>query len=168
MTQTEITQKIKDIILAFKTTGLDRIFEVLMWIHKNLKLDTDKEFKKEYFRTRTAEEIIDSGKLTGCTDYALVFLALIRASGFEAKYVEAIETKWLEEDEDTILGHVFVEVKLGGKWYILDPQAAAIKVWYGKRYAIFAKGEDSWNIGIKNFSELEEQFVEFKKHYKKS
>jgi len=82
MIQTEITQNIKDIVSGFKTIGLDRIFEVLVWIHKNLKLALNEEYKKEYFRTRTSEEIIESKKLTGCTDYALAFLSLIRASGF--------------------------------------------------------------------------------------
>jgi len=167
MIQTEITQNIKDIVSGFKTIGLDRIFEVLVWIHKNLKLALNEEYKKEYFRTRTSEEIIESKKLTGCTDYALAFLSLIRASGFEAQYVEAIENKWLEEEDVRISGHVFVEVKIGEHWYIVDPQGAAIKAWYGKRYSIYAKGRDSWDIGIVDFKTLQRKFCAFKKEFNK-
>jgi hypothetical protein len=162
MTQTEITQDIKNITSGFKTDGLSRIFEVLTWIHKNLKLDQNEEYKKEYFRTRTSEEIIKSKKLTGCTDYALVFLSLIRASGFEARYVEAIETAWLENGGDKILGHIFAEVLIGNDWFIVDPQSAVIRAWYGKRYVIYAKGQDSWDIGIRNLDDLRSKFLEYR------
>ena len=160
MYQADITLQTKEISSKFTSTGLDRIFEVLKWIHRNLKTDFSEEYKEENFRTRTSSQIIESGKLTGCTDYALVFLSLIRVSGFEARYVEAIETKWLEEGGGQILGHVFVEVCLNGSWYIVDPQGAVIKAWYGKQYVIYAKGNDSWDIGIKSFRDLKEKFSE--------
>lgn len=95
----------------------------------------------------------------------MVFLSLIRASGFEAKYVEAIETVWLERGCDEILGHVFVEVLLDNKWLIVDPQGAVIKAWYGRRYAIYAKGNDSWDLGIKNFDDLKNKFIEYREKY---
>lgn len=167
MTQTETTPKVLEIVSALKTQGLDRILNALSWIHKNLKRELDEEYKSEHFRKRTATEIIESGKLTGCTDYALVFLALIRASGIDAKYVEAIEVDWLKDGGNQIKGHIFAEVKLKDSWYIVDPQAAVIKAWYGKRYEIYARGEDSWDIGIKNFDELKEKFQAYRKEYLK-
>ncbi len=165
MTQTEATPKIKDIVSSFKTQGLDGVFEALEWIHKNLKRDLDEEYKSEHFRKRTATEIIESGKLTGCTDYALVFLALVRAIGIEAKYVEAIETDWLKEGGEHIKGHIFAEVKIGDSWYIVDPQAAVIKAWYGRRYEIYARGEDSWDVGIKSFEDIKEKFRIYREEY---
>ena len=165
ISQTAITPRIKEIAGKFTDTGLDRIFEILKWVHKNLKADSGEEYKADNFRTRTADQIIESGKLTGCTDYALVFLSLARASNFEVKYVEAIETKWMEEGGERVLGHVFAEVHLHNTWYIVDPQGALIKAWYGKRYVIYAKGTDSWDIGIRNFEDLKKKFSEYREKY---
>ncbi len=165
MKQTNITPNIKSITQTFTKSGIDRIFEVLEWTHKNCKLKDDKEYKQLHFRTRTADEIITSKTCTGCTDYALVFLALMRASGYDATYVEAIEGKWLQEGGDPVLGHIFAEVVIDEKPYIIDPQNACIKAWYGKRYVIFAKGKDSWDIGIHNFDELKEKFFTFREEW---
>lgn len=168
MRQTETTQAIMDITAGFEKQGLGRVFEILNWIHKNLKRDSDEEYKSENFRKRTAEEIINSGKLTGCTDYALVFLALVGVSGLEAKYVEAIETEWLKNGGDHIKGHVFAEVKLEDEWVIVDPESATLRAWYGKRYEIFAKGEDSWDIGIYNMEELKQKFLDYKSKFEQN
>jgi len=167
ISQTAITEDIKRINDSFRSSRLSRIFEILSWIHHNLKLDLDENYKKEHFRSRTAGEIIESKKLTGCSDYALVFLVLAKASGFKTKYVETIQTEWLRDGGDKILGHVFVEVFLDKEeeWVIIDPQGAVIRAWYGKRYVVYAKGEDSWDIGIKNFDDLKEKFFEYRKKY---
>lgn len=165
MNQTEITSGIQSIADGFVKTGIDRIFEVLEWVHKNCKPENDPAYKKEHFRTRTAEEIIESKKLTGCTDYALVFIVLMRASGYETEYAEVIEDRWLEQGGEDIRGHVFAEVNIDGKTYIVDPQGACIKAWYGKRYVIFAKGKDSWDIGIKDFKDLREKFEKFREKW---
>ncbi len=79
--------------------------------------------------------------------------------------MEAIETAWLERGGDEILGHVFVEVLFDDKWLIVDPQGAVIKAWYGRRYAIYAKGNDSWDLGIKNFDDLKNKFIEYREKY---
>jgi len=165
MFQTDSTPQIRKIVSDFKNIGFARIFEILEWIHKNLKINSSEEYKNKNFRSRTSDEIIASGKLTGCTDYALVFLSLARVSGFEARYVEAIETKWLENGGEPILGHIFVEVNIENVWYIIDPQGATIRAWYGKRYVIYDKGNDSWDIGIKNFQDLQEKFLEYREKY---
>lgn len=165
MTQTEITDKIKSIEKSFNKKGIDRIFEVLEWVHKNCKKERDEEYKKSNFRNRTATEIIDSGKCTGCTDYALVFITLMRASGFNVEYVETIEEDWLQNGSDDIKGHVFAEVEIDGERYIVDPQGALIKAWYGKRCVIFKKGKDSWDIGIKSLKDLKDKFFAFREEY---
>lgn len=165
MNQTEVTREIQTIASVFSAVGWRLIFEVLAWIHKNLQFVQDERYKKEHFRTRTTQEILESKKLTGCTDYALVFLSLVRARGYDARYVEAIETVWLEQGGDAILGHVFVEVLLDGAWVIVDPQGATMRAWYGKRYAIYAKGKDSWDIGIRNFDDLKKAFVRYREDF---
>jgi hypothetical protein len=161
--QTKITDDIKSIANEFKSSGFDLVFEILNWIHKNLKQTDDKEFKKEFFRKRTADEIIKSGRLTGCTDYALVFISLVRAKGIPAKYTETIRESWLEKpDMEMLEGHVFSEVEINEEWYIVDPQGAVIKAWYGKRFQKIADGLDSWDIGIRSLDDLKKEFLKYK------
>lgn len=168
--QTKITEYISSIVKNFKKAGIASVLEILSWIHKNIKeKQLPPEEKSKIFRKRTADEIIRSGFATGCTDFGLVFITLLRARGIPAKYVEAIETEWLEKGGDSsIHGHVFSEVYFNGEWFIVDPQAALIKAWYGKRYVIYAAGLDSWDIGIANFEDLKNKFSEFRDKWLKN
>jgi hypothetical protein len=166
--QTRITRKIRAISRAFKTSEIALVFEILHWIHKNVKSRTEAEYKNKVFRRRTASQIIESGFVIGCTDYALAFIVLSRAKGIPTKYIEAISQEWLEKGGPKhFKGHVFAEVHIGNKWYIVDPQGAAIKAWYGKRFHILAEGLDSWSIGIRNINDLRKRFLEFRKAYLK-
>lgn len=159
--QTKITKQIRQVAADFKLKGIDLIFEILTWLHQNIKLKSELGYKNKVFRRRTASQIITSGYACGCTDYALVFISLIRAKSIPAKYIEAINTDWFQKhDLNHLEGHVFSEVYLNNRWYIIDPQAAVIRVWYGKRYQKVADGLDSWHIGIKNLSDLRKIFTE--------
>lgn len=164
--QTEITLGVKKIAKSFTKDGINLIFEILSWLRKNLRTENSQEIKKKVFRRRTAQEIIESGFVTGCTDWTLAFIVLARAKGISTKYVETIKRQWLDEGRgDLIKGHVLAECFIDGRWYIIDTQERAIRIDY-QRFIIFKKGLDSWNIGIKNFDELKEQFLEFKKKYR--
>ena len=165
--QTEITPSIEKIARSFGNKDLDLVFEILQWVQKNIK-DTDSaEFKNSFFRKRSANEIIESKVATGCTDYALVFIALARARKIPTVYVEAIRRKWLDMgDEKYIEGHIFAECFVDGKWYIVNPEEGTIQIFY-QRFVIFDKGLDSWDIGIKNFNDLKGKFLKFKEEYKK-
>lgn len=160
--QTKVTENISKIASEFTEAGFDLIVQITKWIHKNLKSNNDKKMKAEVFRKRTADQIIKDGFTTGCTDVALVFIALARAKKIPAKYVEAIRRKWIESgDEDFIEGHVFAEVYINNQWHIIDPTEACLKFWYD-RWLIFAKGLDSWDIGIHELSELKQKFLDFR------
>ncbi len=136
-------------------------------MHKNLRLESNPEIKNKVFRKRTAQEIIKDGFVTGCTDWALVFIVLTRAKNIPTKYIETIRRRWLDEGKDNeIEGHIFAEVYLNDKWYIIDPDQAVIRGWYD-RWVIYKKGLDSWDIGIHNFDELKEQFLKFRDEYRK-
>lgn len=166
--QTEITAYIKVIAARFKSKGLDLILEILSWLKKNIKEDKSPETKNKLFRRRTAGEIIESQMATGCTDYALAFIALARAKGIPTKYVETIRNKWLDiGNEKFIEGHVFAECFISGKWRIIDPHEGAIKMSY-ERFKILKEGLDSWDIGIKSFEDLKNKFMEFKNIYAKT
>ncbi len=154
-TQTVITENIKMTADRFGVEKFATVFEILEWLHKNLKLVSGAEFKREYFRKRTADEIIQSGVATGCTDYALVFCALARAKGIVTIYVEVLDADWVEHpDYDDIRGHVFCEVVIDGKTYVVDPQGVAVRPWIGRRYVVIGKGLDSWDLGVGNIETL--------------
>lgn len=163
--QTKITENISKIASEFTGESFDLIPQILKWIHKNLKSNSDEKIKEKVFRKRTAVQIIEDGFTTGCTDVALVFIVLARAKGIPTKYVEAIRNKWMEiGDEDSIDGHVFAEVFLNGEWHIIDPTDACLKFWYD-RWIIYKIGLDSWDIGIHDFQELKQKFLEFRKDF---
>ncbi|MBU2081907.1 hypothetical protein KKH14_00530 [Patescibacteria group bacterium] len=164
--QTKITENILKITLKFTEENFDLVAQILKWIHKNLKPNSDKEIKDKVFRKRTADQIIKDGFTTGCTDIALVFIVLARAKGIPTKYVEAIRNKWMEAgDEDCINGHVLAEIFLNNKWHIIDPTEASLKFWYD-RWIVYKVGLDSWDIGIHDFQELKQKFLEFKKNFR--
>lgn len=166
--QTKKTPLIRKVAELFREENFCLIFEILTWLRNNLKDDFQEKEKLELFRKRTAGEIIESGRATGCTDWALAFIVLARSGGIPTKYVETIRNKWLDIGaEDHIEGHVFAECYVDGKWYIIDPQEGDIKTAY-RRFKIFKKGLDSWSIGIKNFDELKKQFLEFKEEFGKN
>ena len=164
--QTEQTGLIKKISKSFKEKELYLIIEILYWLKKNIKQTKSIREKNKFFRKRTADEIIKSRIATGCTDCALAFIAIARVKGIPTKYVETIRNKWFDiEDNDFIEGHVFAECYINGKWHIIDPQEGDIKTAY-KRFTIFKKGLDSWDIGIENIDDLKNKFLKFKEEYR--
>jgi len=165
--QIEITSYIKDVVRNFKQKDWTLVFEILSWIFNNFEnIENDVEEKSKLFRKRTADEIIKSGKATGCTDYAIAFIALARAKNIPTKYIEAIRKRWLDiGDDNHIEGHVFAECYVDNKWYIIDSQEGTVRTDY-RRYVIYKKGLDSWDIGIKSFDDLKKKFLDFKKKYK--
>lgn len=163
--QAAITPKIKEVAVSINGEGLTFVANVLEWMDEHLQRQ---KYTQKLFRKRTADEIIKSGFSTGCTDDALVFIALTRAGRLPAKYVEAIETKWLEKDGEKIAGHVFAEIFVNNKWYLVDPARREISVKPvpdKNRYMVFAKGLDSWDIGIKSYKDLKEKFLNYRQKY---
>lgn len=77
--------------------------------------------KRREFRNRTASEIISSGYTTGCTDDALVFCAVARATGIPTKYVETIHNDWLKDPHGRTRVHVFVDIYTRGEWFAYNP-----------------------------------------------
>lgn len=165
--QTNIGTEIKNLSKSFRKDGINLIFEILDWFHKNLK-EKNGRIKNKFFRRRTAQEIIKSGFVTGCTDWALAFIVLARTKKIPTVYVETIRRKWLETGKDDFIeGHVFAEVYIDDHWYIVDPEQSSIKDKYGK-WVVFKRGLDSWDIGIKSFEGLKEQFLSFREEFRKN
>ena len=75
---------------------------------------------------RTAQEVWDDKKMTGCTDYALVFSSIARKYGIPTTMLDTMEDKCLSDVRNNkfrkrISGHVFCECLIDGEWRLVDP-----------------------------------------------
>jgi len=165
--QTEASKEIIKISSQFKLDSFDLILEIMGWLHSYFR--PKPEELEKVFRKRTADEIIKSRFITGCSDYALTFVALARAKKIPVRYVETISKEWLENgDLDHIQGHVFADVYINNEWYIVDPQDGSIKSRYAtfrRQQIVFGKGLDSWDLGIKDLNMMKKKFKDFKEKY---
>ena len=172
--QTRITPEIRKLAKKLKgSNDLETVFNILKWIKKNLKFVKSWKWRKKYLRTRTVQEIIKSSKSSGCGDKALVFATLVKANGIPAKIVETIDKDWLSAKIPRFIsGHTFVDVYLNKKWQVVDPAIGNIGIGYhwplGKKFVIYKKGLDFWEIGIRNYSDMEKKFNIFKKKWRNS
>ncbi len=159
--QTIITSRIREAASSFNGSFEEKIEGIFQYI-KNLRMDQTN--KREIFRKRTADQIIEDGFITGCTDEGLAFIALARAAGIPAKYIETIQTKGLENFENND-GHIFVGVYDKAKgWEIIEPQWQTVGADIQKDgFTVVAEGLDSWDLGITDFDSLKEKFDEFRK-----
>ena len=167
--QTEITEEIRNITETIHGEGLYFIVNALSWVEDNIKPEKESENKNNLFRKRTADQIIKDGFSTGCTDIALVFIAIARAKGIPTKYVEAIEKQWLKStEENNIRGHIFAICFIDGQWFLIDPTMLLI---HAKKvypfHEIYAEGLDSWDIGIRSFEDLKEKFLGYREEHNK-
>ena len=156
--------EIEKLASAIKSDGFDLIFDILELVYKKLKNDSNNPDKNNYFRKRTAAQILTSGIAYGCTDYALLTLSLLRAKKIKARYIEAFNKKWLINGGEVIEGHIFVEVSLNNKIYIINPEASCILKRL-RHYEIYKKGTDSWAIGINNISDMKKVANTFRRQY---
>jgi len=157
MQQTKITNHIIHLSKQFRGRDLDTLKEIMVWLNKNLKF-------KAYFakkRSRTADEILQSGIVTGCIDVALTFIVLARALKFDITFVECIEKNWLTNKniKDNINGHIFCRVNLGKNIFIINPTEKTIsdkEIYFNKNkeYVPIKEGNDSWDIGFINNNDL--------------
>ena len=161
--QTEITTQIQELADKLrKPSDLETIFNILIWIDKNIK----HERKPEVFRLRTSDQILSDEFATGCTDYALLYIALSRALKLPAKYVELLSMKWMQSDDEMIEGHVIAEVKFDNDWLFVDPTHGSVSIKPTSGMMIYEKGLDSWGIGIKNRKDVNEKFNKFRDEHK--
>lgn len=122
---TEPTTVIQTITNKFSQNKFKAVFEAMHWIRQN----TSKiPYDMKTFRTRTAEQIVNDKTVMGCTDVALVFMALMNALSIKVSYIETVSEKTLKEmkvnpenDEIVIYGHVFVRVEIEDQIFVVDP-----------------------------------------------
>ena len=87
-------------------------------------LNSDKMSKSKHKKwEKTADELVEKGILSGCTDAAIVFLSLMRARGIPSQYVETVREDMIADQSEyrTMHGHVFARIYVDGKWQAYDP-----------------------------------------------
>ena len=153
--QSKITPRIKEICSRFKGEDIEKIFQILNWIDKNISEEKDRKKVLSIFATRTADQIIRDKKDTGCHDTTLLSVTFLRALKIPTKYVLGIDKISPRKG-----GHCVVEAHIGGRWILIDPSYFQLNLvpsrssFYKENY-IVKEGLDSWDCGVKTVKDWE-------------
>ena len=106
--------KLAEELTAGKDSTRDKAKAIYDYVAKNVTYDVKKYRNNEFEWDDSALKTLDS--MTGvCQDYAYLAIALMRASGVEARYVEGrAGSPWPGN-------HAWVEANLDGEWVEMDP-----------------------------------------------
>jgi transglutaminase-like putative cysteine protease len=137
-------------------TRRHRVYQVVDYIWRNFRYDRG---LNSAMLARTAEQLFQDKALGGCADYALAEAALFRAAGVPARLVLTANVGWMNRFRTNELamttGHVFIEVFLENKWYLVDPTFRLLYPHYdgaSKSYPrgeyFVARGQDFWELGL--------------------
>ncbi len=104
---------------------------IYLWIHANVKYCADKEIQKLKFM-RTAQEIWESKKASGCTDFAILYATFARQLNIPTTLLHTAEYDWLQKlknskDCDRHFGHSFCECYFNGEWVLVGPTSKHIE-----------------------------------------
>ncbi|MBI5651505.1 MAG: hypothetical protein HZC40_13845 [Chloroflexi bacterium] len=121
----------------------------------------------------TTDQLFQSRRLGGCHDWGLVYASIARELGYPVVMIDTAGIAWakgfLAGKKSPYLGHVFVEVFVGGKWVLVDstnnwyveenydPANAIIPLKMGDETEglfVMRKGVDTWGYGIRSNAEL--------------
>lgn len=120
-------------------TDVEKIGIIYKYIHTKKLFKqpqfASQEYKAEHKFNRTAEEIWASEKMTGCTDYAMVFATIARQHGIPTTFLATVEKDCAksilkEEPLKMFAGHSFCECFADGKWILADPIACITETEY--------------------------------------
>jgi hypothetical protein len=147
--QSTITPLVKKIASRFKGHDIEKIWQILIWMDKNLTGELNRKRILSLFATRTAEEIIQSKKETGRHDTAVVLVTLLRACHIPAKYLLGIDKERPRKG-----GHCAAQALVNDEWIIIDPSYFKINLISSRsdflRENYLARtGLDSWDCGVK-------------------
>ena len=186
--QTQFTAKVKQVLGKITATSRPMIIDAILKLLKDKSVfpctpaqkkalsynEASKKYPDKVKRSRTVDQIIKGGCLTGCTDHALVFATLARAKGIPATVTETISEKWIygmvqkNKWDPAKQGHFYSAVFLGGKWVVFDPTKgkesprsdSGYYTLNGQKNLLFARGLDSWDYGIRTMDEFSKQVKE--------
>ena len=118
-----------------QTHNANMLESLYLWIDHNVEYCKDKDFCAKYKFQRTAKEIWESKKMTGCTDYCLLFATFARQIGIPTTFLHTAEKNWVKrlkdnEDYKVHYGHSFCECFYNNRWVLVDPTAKRIQTNY--------------------------------------
>ena len=126
--------------------------------HENLENGNKEEWKR-LFRKRGAEDILKSGVSYGCTDDAVVFVALARSCGIPAKYVTGKRVCRMG-------GHNWAEVWIDGRWIDVEPQNGKLDYDYVRDksgpYCVLSRSLDPADSVMTSY----EDWLEVERHFR--
>ncbi|MBS4174940.1 transglutaminase-like domain-containing protein [Bacillus sp. FJAT-49736] len=97
-----------------KSSNRQKAKAIYDYVAKNIRYDVKKYKNAEFQWDDSALKTLDL-KSGVCQDYAYLTIALLRASGMEARFVEGMAGQlWPEK-------HAWVEVNMDGSWLTMDP-----------------------------------------------
>ncbi len=124
--------------MANAKTTKQKIDLVYRFLHKHVKLPyLDSDYQRKNKFKRSAEQIYESGKGTGCTDFAVAFMAVSRRYGIPTTLLSTAEQGYAQrvtqgERPSLVSGHSFCECydEKTGKWLLADP----MNLWTEENY----------------------------------
>ena len=162
--QSAITSRIaKDSIKISGRNRRERLYRAMHYIWQTFSYDG--WLNTEAFR-RTADELFETRILGGCSDFALVEIALFRAVGIPSRMVITANVDWIYQYHQDGLamseGHSFIEVFLEERWHLVDSTYR----WFFSGYdpgspsyphgEYFCKrGKDFWDMGIRDIEDVD-------------
>ena len=155
--QSKITPQIRRIVKRFKGDDLEKVFQMLNWIDKNISPEEDRKKVLKIFASRTADQLIGDKNDTGCHDTTLLSVTFLRALNIPTKYVLGIDKKQPRRG-----GHCVAEAYIGKRWILIDPAFFQLNLiperssFYQENYVV-KKGLDSWDLGIKTVDDWDKE-----------
>ncbi len=162
--QSRVTDDIKKIAEGIKgETRRERLRGAMAYIWGNFSYDP--WLKTEAFK-RTAGELYKTRMLCGCSDFALVQVALFRALGIPSRMIITCNVDWIHiyrrEPVTLSEGHGFVEVYLEDDWYLVDSTYRWLFSSYDPDSSFYPHGEvfvgrgrDFWDMEIRTMDDLD-------------
>ncbi len=168
--QSDITPRIRDVALAIPGDDpFERLGAAMRMIIEDFAYDP--WYNSRQF-TRTADQLFQDRTLGGCSDYALVGLALFRAMGYPSLLVVTASDDWIKRYRDNdlslVYGHSFIEVMVEGRWYLVDPNHFNFfehynpeEPWYPRNELYIARGFDFWDLGLRSTADAKKLLTSF-------
>lgn len=102
-----------------------KLHSLFNWINTKVKYEPEKEFNTTFKFARTAKQIWESGKTTGCTDYAILFATFAKQLGIPTTILHTASRDWVSNLQATKTparnsGHNFNECFYDNKWVLVD------------------------------------------------
>jgi len=151
--QVEVTKEIEDFARDITGEGSELSKNIGRKIYDTIKkIELPEEEEKNIRWTRTATQILKDGwvvKGKGCTDIAVLYIAVAKAKGIKAIFVKlySIKRKMLHAavelpDENSILDATTGRRDNPSNEILFD------------EYKVYKKGRDSWDIGLNGIESM--------------